>query len=73
MIYLPFQVFIPLTLSLRVCKIFESIKRELGRESVPKIGQRIDYDSLALGCLPEVQQMFAAVVFDTVYPPTRKH
>ncbi|EXB81219.1 putative poly(A) polymerase [Morus notabilis] len=66
-------VFIPLTLSLRVCKIFESIKRELGRESVPKIGQRIDYDSLALGCLPEVQQMFATVVFDTVYPPTRKH
>ncbi|PON91809.1 Poly A polymerase [Trema orientale] len=65
-------VFIPLALSLRVCKIFQCIRRELERGSVPKIGKKIDYESLALGSLPEVQHMFATVVFNTVYPVNRK-
>lgn len=66
-------VFIPVALSWRVCKIFECIKGEVGRDSVPKIGKGIDYEFLALGRLPEVRQMFATIVFNTVYPPTRKH
>lgn len=66
------QVFIPLALSLRVSKIFQCIRRKLESGFVPKIGKRINYESLALGSLQEVQNMFATVVFNTVYPVNRK-
>lgn len=66
------QVFISQALSLRVCKIFECIGRGMGKGYMLKRGERINYESLALGILPEVRQMFARIVFDTVYPPNLK-
>ncbi|XP_060669678.1 uncharacterized protein LOC107429691 isoform X2 [Ziziphus jujuba] len=65
-------VFISLALSLRVCKIFECIGRGMGKETVPRRGEKINYESLALGNLPEVRHTFARIVFDTVYPPNLK-
>ena len=35
---------------------------------MPKQGSKIDYESLAVGNLPEVRHIFARVVFDTIYP-----
>lgn len=40
--------------------------------SVLKSGKKIDYESLASGYLPEIQHMFARIVYDTVYPSNLK-
>ncbi|GMH01111.1 hypothetical protein Nepgr_002950 [Nepenthes gracilis] len=61
-------VFIPLGLYLRVCKIFECVRRGKEKDFVPKQGSRINYEMLALGSLQEVRHLFARVIFDTVYP-----
>ncbi|GAB4833488.1 hypothetical protein Ancab_031732 [Ancistrocladus abbreviatus] len=61
-------VFIPLGLQLRVCRIFECVRRGREKDFMPKQGSRIDYDMLAMGSLPEVRHTFARVIFDTVYP-----
>ncbi|KAL5552575.1 hypothetical protein UlMin_039976 [Ulmus minor] len=67
-------VFIPMGLLQRVYKIFDCIERDMGRGSVSasKIRKRFDYESMALGNLPDVQHLFAKVVLDTVYPANRK-
>lgn len=62
------QVFIPLALYLRVCKIFECVRGGAENGFVSKQGSRIDHESLALGSLTEVRHTFARIVFDTVYP-----
>lgn len=65
------MVFISLASSLRVCKIFECVRRKgMERGFVPKQNGNIDYDSLAMGNLYEVRHVFARIVFDTVYPPS---
>lgn len=61
-------VFIPWGLSLRVSRVFSCVTSGAERGFVPKQGSKIDYESLALGNLPEVRHIFARVVFDTVYP-----
>lgn len=63
-------VFIPLALYMRVGRIFECVKRGKEDGFVPKHGNTIDYDLLALGSLSEVRHVFARVVFDTIYPIT---
>ena len=65
------QVFIPWALSLRVSKIFDCVRRGMERGSVPKRGEKINYESLALGSLKEVRHTFARIVFDTIYPPNQ--
>ncbi|KAI3730785.1 hypothetical protein L1987_61962 [Smallanthus sonchifolius] len=62
------MVFISWALSLKVCSMFDCVKRGKNRRFVPKRGGEIDYDSLALGRLDEVRDIFGRVVFDTVYP-----
>ncbi|PWA41117.1 Poly A polymerase, head domain-containing protein [Artemisia annua] len=62
------SVFISWALSLKVSSIFECIRKGRNRRFVPKRGSEIDYDSLALGRLDEVRDIFGRVVFDTVYP-----
>nr|GLL35999.1 uncharacterized protein LOC104102017 isoform X2 [Ipomoea trifida] len=61
-------VFVPLTLYLRVGRIFECVR--LGKEKgfVGKQGRKINYELLASGSLQEVRHVFARVVFDTIYP-----
>ncbi|XP_015882126.3 uncharacterized protein LOC107417975 isoform X1 [Ziziphus jujuba] len=66
-------VFIPLELYLRVGRIFECVKEDTGKKSVSKQGSKIDYESLALGTLPEVRYIFARIVFDTVFPLNLDH
>ncbi|XP_024962396.1 uncharacterized protein LOC112502658 isoform X1 [Cynara cardunculus var. scolymus] len=61
-------VFISWSLSLKVCSMFECVKRVKNRRLIPKEGSEIDYDSLAIGRLQEVRNVFGRVVFDTVYP-----
>ncbi|TXG54440.1 hypothetical protein EZV62_019696 [Acer yangbiense] len=61
-------VFIPLALYLRVSRIFECVIGRAERGFVSKQGGDIDYESLAMGSLPEVRHTFARIVFDTVYP-----
>ncbi|KAI3780118.1 hypothetical protein L2E82_10032 [Cichorium intybus] len=61
-------VFISWALSLKVCSMFECVKRGKSRRFVPKQGSEIDYESLALGRLDEVKAIFGRLVFDTVYP-----
>lgn len=61
-------VFIPQALSMRVCKIFECVRRGKERRPIPKRSRTIDHDSLALGNLSEVRHVFARIVFETVYP-----
>ncbi|PIA27327.1 hypothetical protein AQUCO_08000004v1 [Aquilegia coerulea] len=61
-------VFISLGLYLRVCKIFDCLKRGSGKDFITKRRKNIDYEYLAMGNLQEVRQIFARVVFDTVYP-----
>lgn len=61
-------VFIPQALSMRVCKIFECVRRSNERGPVPRRSRTIDNDSLAMGNLSEVRHVFARIVFDTVYP-----
>lgn len=56
---------------MRVCKIFECVRRGKERGSVPKRSRTIDHDSLALGNLSEIRHVFARIVFDTVYPQNR--
>lgn len=65
---LDLQVFIPLGLYLRVCRIFECVRDGAEKGFVAKQGSKIDYESLALGCMQEVRHIFARIVFDTVYP-----
>lgn len=64
---LNFQVFIPLALYLRVCKIFDCVRENKEKGFVSKEGSKIDYQKLALGALEEVRHVFARVVFDTIY------
>ncbi|XP_022145836.1 uncharacterized protein LOC111015199 isoform X2 [Momordica charantia] len=64
-------VFIPQALSMRVCKIFECVKRGKESGAVPKRSRTINHNSLALGNLSEVRHVFARIVFDTVYPHNR--
>ncbi|KAJ4850155.1 hypothetical protein Tsubulata_000641 [Turnera subulata] len=61
-------VFIPLTVELEAHSIFDWVGagREKGFRS--KRGNKINYEMLALGHLPEVRYIFARTVFDTVYP-----
>ncbi|KAL3512520.1 hypothetical protein ACH5RR_025237 [Cinchona calisaya] len=61
-------VFIPLTLYLRVCKIFECVRGGKEKGFVPKQGSKIHHELLALGSLQEVRHVFARVVFDTIFP-----
>ncbi|XP_023527892.1 uncharacterized protein LOC111790975 [Cucurbita pepo subsp. pepo] len=61
-------VFIPQALSMRVCKIFECVRRGKERRPIPKRSRTINHDSLALGNLSEVRHVFARIVFETVYP-----
>ncbi|KAK0588720.1 hypothetical protein LWI29_004624 [Acer saccharum] len=61
-------VFIPLALYLRVSRIFECVIGRAERGFVSKQGGEIEYESLAMGSLPEVRHTFARIVFDTVYP-----
>ncbi|KAI3672359.1 hypothetical protein L6452_38443 [Arctium lappa] len=61
-------VFISWALSLKVCSMFECVKRVKNQRLVRKEGREIDYDSLALGRLQEVRDVFGRVVFDTIYP-----
>ncbi|CAK7336072.1 unnamed protein product [Dovyalis caffra] len=65
-------VFIPMTLLLRVSKIFECVKRGMERGFVPKRRRKIDYESLAMGSLEEVRHTFARIVLNTVSPPKQK-
>lgn len=62
------QVLVPLGLYLRVCRIFECVREGAGQGFVSKQGSKIDYESLAVGSLPEVRHVFARIVFDTIYP-----
>lgn len=64
------QVFIPLELYLRVCKIFECIKEGKRKGFIAKQGSKIDNELLTLGSLQEVRHVFARVLFDTIYPIT---
>ncbi|KAL5543817.1 hypothetical protein UlMin_007601 [Ulmus minor] len=66
-------VFIPLGLYLRVCRVFECVREGELKRSVSKQGSKIDYESLALGALPEIRHIFARIVFDTVYPLNLNH
>ncbi|GAB2221405.1 hypothetical protein Droror1_Dr00012581 [Drosera rotundifolia] len=61
-------VFIPLGLYLRVCKIFECVRKGPENDFVPKQGGRIDYEALAMGTLDEVRYIFARTTFESVYP-----
>ncbi|XP_059656573.1 uncharacterized protein LOC132303354 isoform X2 [Cornus florida] len=65
-------VFISFALSSRVNMLFECVRRGKVKGFVPKRGSRINYESLALGKLQEVQHLFARIIFDTVYPPNLK-
>jgi len=62
------QVFFPLAVYLRVCRIFECSRDGPEKGFMPKQGRKIDYEMLGLGSLQEVRHTFARVVFDTVYP-----
>ncbi|XP_039124004.1 poly(A) polymerase I-like isoform X2 [Dioscorea cayenensis subsp. rotundata] len=63
------QVFIPLQVYLKVCRIFECIiNRGTEKFFVPKQGNKINYFVLAQGGLAEVRHVFSRVVFDTIYP-----
>ncbi|XP_023733521.2 uncharacterized protein LOC111881359 isoform X2 [Lactuca sativa] len=62
-------VFISWALSLKVNSIFDCVKRGKTRRTfLPKQGNEIDYQSLALGRLDEVRAIFGRLVFDTLYP-----
>ncbi|KAJ6388269.1 hypothetical protein OIU77_026781 [Salix suchowensis] len=52
-------VFIPMTLFLRVSKIFECVRRGTETRFVRRQGRRIDHESLAMGSLEEVRHVFA--------------
>ncbi|KAM7274257.1 hypothetical protein ACFE04_028921 [Oxalis oulophora] len=64
-------VFIPLLLYLKACRIFECVKG--GGTVTEKLGRKINYESLATGQLYEVRDVFARIVFDTVYPLHRTY
>uniref|UniRef100_A0A7N0UJ91 Uncharacterized protein n=1 Tax=Kalanchoe fedtschenkoi TaxID=63787 RepID=A0A7N0UJ91_KALFE len=61
-------VFIHLHLYLRTCRIFECVEGGKEKGFVPKHGNEIDYEPLAAGSLQELRNIFARIVFDTVYP-----
>ncbi|KAL3511494.1 hypothetical protein ACH5RR_030895 [Cinchona calisaya] len=65
-------VFISSALQLKVCTIFDCVRRGKEKSYVPKQGSKINYESLALGRLHEIRHIFARIVFDTVYPPHLK-
>lgn len=62
------QVFFPLAVYLKVCRIFECSREGSQKVFMPKQGRKINYEILALGSLQEVRHTFARVVFDTVFP-----
>lgn len=63
------QVFIPLQLYLRVCRLFECVRYgQRERDLVTKKGYKINYFTLSQGGLAEIRHVFARVVFDTVFP-----
>ncbi|KAL9271841.1 Acyl carrier protein 1, chloroplastic-like protein [Drosera capensis] len=55
-------VFIPLGLYLRVCKIFECVRKGPENDFVPKQGGRIDYEALATGTLEEVRRISSSAL-----------
>ncbi|CAM8972284.1 unnamed protein product [Rhodiola kirilowii] len=61
-------VFIPYHLYLRTCRIFECVQEGKEKGFVPKHGSETDYEQLAAGSVQELRQIFARIVFDTVYP-----
>ncbi|KAI7736580.1 hypothetical protein M8C21_028059, partial [Ambrosia artemisiifolia] len=65
---IPDMVFRWWALSLKVCSMFDCVKRGRNRRFVSNRGGEIDYDSLALGRLDEVRDILGIVVFNTVYP-----
>lgn len=65
---LDFQVFISLALYEKAGMIFHCVRKGKEKGFVPKVGSKVDYESLALGRLSEVRHVFARTVFDTVYP-----
>ncbi|XP_022134982.1 uncharacterized protein LOC111007098 isoform X2 [Momordica charantia] len=65
-------VFIPFTVYLKVCKVFECVVHGAERGFAPKRGN-INYESLALGNLLELRHVFARIVFDTIYPLNLNH
>lgn len=62
------QVFIPITLYVKVYNMFDCVRRSTVKKFLSKQHRKIDYQSLALGNLQEVRHVFARIVFDTVYP-----
>ncbi|KAF9686122.1 hypothetical protein SADUNF_Sadunf03G0125400 [Salix dunnii] len=66
-------VFIPMSLFLRVSKIFECVGRGTETRFVRRQGRKINYESLARGSLEEVRHVFARIVFTTVYPPNQSN
>lgn len=62
------QVFIPLALYLKACKVCQCVRMGKEKGFVAKHGSKIDYELLALGSLQEVRYVFARIVFDTIYP-----
>ncbi|RZC17433.1 Poly(A) polymerase I isoform B [Glycine soja] len=63
-----FNVFIPITLYVKVYNMFDCVRRSTVKKFLSKQHRKIDYQSLALGNLQEVRHVFARIVFDTVYP-----
>lgn len=62
-------VFISMALLEKVQMVFECVKRGKEKGFVPKRRAQIDYKSLAWGRVHEVRDLFARIVFDTIYPP----
>ncbi|KAK6930756.1 hypothetical protein RJ641_002549, partial [Dillenia turbinata] len=59
------NVFIPFALLQRVCRICECVGHGQERGFETRRGSKINYETLALGHLPEVRHLFARIVFDT--------
>ncbi|GAU25484.1 hypothetical protein TSUD_71380 [Trifolium subterraneum] len=62
------MVFIPLAMYLKALGIFDCLKGSASERRLLKKGRKIDYESLARGDRLEIRQLFARVVFETVYP-----
>lgn len=69
MILAVLQVFISLALQLRTDGIFSCIVKGRGKGFVPKLGAKINYESLATGNLHEIRYLLSRIIFDTIYPP----
>ncbi|XP_021745856.1 uncharacterized protein LOC110711744 isoform X1 [Chenopodium quinoa] len=62
-------VFISLPLQLRTERIISCVAKGREKGFAPKHGTKINYESLAIGSLHEVQYMLSRIIFDTIYPP----